>query len=137
MDFRFVSQKLPGHRDVGKAVTNVAYTRLEILGSHVLFASQIFQLCQQFIQRYARTVRDVDDFTDCACGVRSIQVCRDYVLDVSEVARLFAVAVDHRTFVTQQATDKTRNYARVLRTGILPWSKHIEVTQGNSFQTVN
>src|SRR5712691_2655272 len=100
-------------------------------------ASKILQLFQELIQRDALSICDVDNLSYSPGCLSCLQVSFHHVIDVGEIARLFAIAIDHRSFAAQKGANKTRNYARVLRAWILTRPKYVEISQRYRLQTID
>ncbi len=59
-----------------------------------------------------------------------------HVVDIGEVARVFAVAVDVGRFVSHEFLYEEGDYGRVCSVGVLAASKYVEVAQADVFSAV-
>lgn len=73
-------------------------------------------------------------FVELFCGGQDVGV--HYIGDECEVPALGAVSVDYGLTVFHEGFYKFRDHGRVLRSGVLIGTEHIEVSQGDGFESV-
>src|SRR6202021_3928045 len=115
--------------DVSAAFGAVAW--LSFIGGHAA------QELESFVQRNAASRGDVKHFPGgLRSGVARQQIRFHRVVDVSEIAALFAVAENRGLLSAQHWRNELGEYARILRRWVLVRSEDIEVTQRHCFQSV-
>src|SRR5262245_19284170 len=127
-DQREVADQVFGARDGGERMADVAGARLLVAGGRIR-ADDLLQFGEQLIDRDPLAYPQVDDLSDRFSGFSRAQVRVDYVRDVCEVARLLAVAINHRRNAREQGRDEFRDYAGVGRRRVLPRTEDGEIAQ--------
>src|SRR5262245_9029361 len=111
---RVVADQVPGPRDRGERMANVAGSHLLVSDGQVR-ADDLLQFGEQLIDRDALSYAQVDDLSGRFSGFGGAQVRVDHVRDVCEIARLLAVAINHRRNAREQGRDEFRDYAGIRR----------------------
>ena len=128
MHLRPVAQVGAGQRDVGQGMFDVAGTAGFVARGH-LAAAQLAQQVEHAVELGGRATGDVEHPPHRPRRLGRQQVGLDDVVDVAKVARLLAVAEDHRLALGERGRDEPRDHGGVLRGGILPRSEDVEVAE--------
>ena len=129
--------------DVGLRVADVAGPELAIArrvagGLRRVRHEAGLQLVVERVERRPSADRDVVDLVQArvAAGGGGQQVGLDRVVDVAEVARRLAVAVDRDRRVGEQRGDPLRDHGRVRAVRVLALAEHVEVAQADRREPV-
>src|SRR5262245_47091081 len=113
-DQREVADQVFGARDGCERMSDVAGARLLVAGGKIR-ADDLLQFGEQLIKRDPLAYPQVDDLSDRFSGFSRAQIRVDHVRDVCEIARLLAVAINHRRFARKQGSDEFRDHAGIRR----------------------
>src|SRR5208337_1760163 len=97
-------------------------------------AGQIAEQTDKYVERNLFPSCDVKNSFNTALHTQN--VCSDHVIDKNKVPGLLSITENDRGFVVQHAGDKLGNYCSIFGMGILTVTKHIEITQAESGQTI-
>src|SRR5262249_60275844 len=79
---------------------------------------------------------DVEHLARGGGRARGEDVRLDDVVDIREVARLTAVAVDLQQLAAQRPENEAGDHRRVFRGRVLAWAEHVEIAQADGFDAV-
>jgi len=88
----------------------------------------------QFIYGYPLPGADVEDSSSITFGGENIGLCS--ILHESEIPGLLAIAEDDRLLTLQDPVYEPGDNRRILRSGILPWTVDIEVSEYHGLQSI-
>ena len=134
-DLRLIPEMFLRARNIRLRVLDVARTRIRI-NRRDIFTRDFIDLLEHRIHGdpiAARHIEDLPGYT----GYRAREKIRFHdVLDVCEVARLEAIAVDCRALTLKHGGNEEGQHAAILRRGILSRTEDIEITKRHSLQAV-
>lgn len=132
---RYEPQEFFGVGDVGPGVADVARPRLFVYGGDV-HLEDLSQFMKQLMEVYPPAAGHVENLSRRILRSACQEVCPDDVIDEDEVPRLVAVTIDGWLSAAKEGSDEFRDDGGVFRSGVLPWSEHVEVAQGDRVQVV-
>src|SRR5262245_40658797 len=127
-DQREVADQVFGARDGCERMADVAGARLLVAGGKIR-PDDLLQFGKKLIDRDPLAYPQVDDLSDRFSRFSRAQVRVDHVRDVREIARLLAVAINHRRNAREQGRDEFRDHAGIRRRRVLPRPEDVEIAQ--------
>ena len=134
-ELRSMSQQLNRSSGVGLRVTYVASAPGTILRIQSTSGNAL-QCGPHFVQRVPVAVASVEHHPGHARSIQRLHNQVRYVFDISEVARLLAIAVNEGSRLLQDASHEDREHAGVRARGVLPRTEDVEKPQRDGFQSV-
>jgi len=140
---RLVAQASCGLTDISQRVTHITGTEVTVDGMGIFemgksLAQVVTKEAEEDIEARAVANRNIVDliggFRVFAGG--SKQVCLDGVIDITEVAAGFAIAVDIHRLAVDHTGDPFRDDRCVGTVGVLPLAEDVEVAQADGLEPI-
>src|SRR6266568_6804849 len=118
-------------------MTDITLSCVLVFRLDIVLARETLQPAEQIIQRDPNSVSNVNYLTDRSRRFSRPHVRVDNIRNICKVTRLLAVAIDYGPLLRHESSNKTGNYAGVLRPRILMRAEDVEITQGHCLETIN
>src|SRR5882724_246652 len=103
---RFITEQLAPTSNVCQTVLHITRTWWLVVRSYARLSGKVNQLFQQLVQRCALAIGDVDYLANAPVCLGCLEIGRDNIVDVGEIAGLLTVTVDYGALIGKERTDE-------------------------------